>query len=220
VITFVTTIAGTVAEFNETAFTINLAGLIEGDSPTDIDLGLTPASVIVNARITPRDDATATRTVEVLYAKTQQPLPELSQSLGVTVVSAQAATTESVVVTDPNAAGALVVVGENLELNEPLPGGSIAGIAIGGFFGCICLVICCYCAVCVRKRRKKPPPPQKYGSNYNPRASQTGQQAEVNKAFGALVNQGPKDLYSEQSYYRVPLPPEPTLVSGRASMRL
>lgn len=210
-VTFVAEVAGTVDEFNQAAFKQNLATLLEGVSPSDIEVSVAAASVVVTSRIVAPSQEVATSALTALEQTAAGSPEAISRALGVTVVSVQAPTQELMVLSSPPAI--------------PSGLGEDAGLASGrlGIFGVSAIVlgaigsaaICCGLLCWLRWSAMKPNPRHDVSATYF--SSATGPMQPVRgsqeKAFGAIVSDGKGSAGSlaMQSYYRVPLPPEPAL---------
>lgn len=83
-------VTGTVQDFDADAFRGNLASMLDGVSPSDIQLNVTAASVLVIAWITAPNTTVANQVVATLSDVTRNnATATLSQALGVTVIRAQ-----------------------------------------------------------------------------------------------------------------------------------
>jgi len=124
-------VTGTVQDFDGDAFRINLASMIDGVAPSDIELNVTAASVLVIAKITASNTTAANQIVTALSDATRNSTETLSQALGVTVIRAQAPIIEVVIVDSSNASSPVITslvsqaVAENQAVSNNTGSGSL-----------------------------------------------------------------------------------------------
>ena len=88
-VTFATVVAGTVADFDQTAYKNNMASLLTGVSPSDITLTVTAASVRIVSEIITTDQTVASEAATTIESYTPT---TFSQALNVTVEAVEAPT--------------------------------------------------------------------------------------------------------------------------------
>jgi len=146
VVTFVTQVSGTVEEFDVEAFKANLALLCAGwVSPSDIEVTVTPASVVVTSRIIAANASATASTVEILdEVAASNSTASLSNVLGVTIETVQPPTTEIEVFAP-----------------APPPSGGVDGATIGAIAAGGLLVIVCGVAAAVYCCKRRPTKPKR-----------------------------------------------------------
>ena len=207
VVTFVAEVAGTVEAFDVDAYRTNLAAMIAGVEPSDIEVTVASGSVIVTSRIIPRTTTAEVNTLVLFQDPTASTPAALSQSLGVTVVRVEPVSVDDEMVDPsppPQPPFALINVEWCYE-NYCMQAGVVVGIVFASLAGCCCFILLCCC--CIRMRRAELPPPPPTMSRLGDDGAPLPKGAMPDPNFIGLTESMKS---SRQSYYRVPLPPEPS----------
>ena len=153
-VTFISEVAGTVQDFNSTSFRVNLASFLGdlGVVPSDVEVTVTPASVLVTAKIR-ANAASANGIIERLVAFSQSSNSAMSDVLGVTVIRAEAPTMMNS--TDTSEEMVVVVTSEGSALSDDASSSGntwSGGLVLAVISAVLVVLACAICVYCLFKR--------------------------------------------------------------------